>query len=289
MKKKKSIFLIFAVGAVLVLILSWRMTSSFKDDHQASLKDVLGQDKSQGEGKTVYSFYKDDDLDGLSNAKEIIFGSSPTNPDTDGDGYSDGEEVANGYDPIRAGSFRLEERENLSLSISYFLWAQEKGIKDPLIEAVLVDEYLAQRQDLTSIPLIRDEDINLSSDNSQEALRIYLADLNKIGLPEGIISYQEIAASYDKSSESLLEELLSKIELAYLDFVSLKTPLAAKEIQRGYLSIVKEFLKMFSDLRDYQKDPLRIELNLRKAPRLIDLAEDIEKQKLELRNNYNLG
>jgi eukaryotic-like serine/threonine-protein kinase len=35
----------------------------------------------------------DDDKDGLSNAQEILLGTNPNNPDTDGDGLSDGDEV----------------------------------------------------------------------------------------------------------------------------------------------------------------------------------------------------
>lgn len=46
----------------------------------------------------------DDDDDGLSNALESFYGSSPVNPDTDGDGYMDGEEVANGFDPNGPGA-----------------------------------------------------------------------------------------------------------------------------------------------------------------------------------------
>jgi hypothetical protein len=46
----------------------------------------------------------DDDADGLTNEEEILlYGTDPLNPDTDGDGYTDGEEVAAGYDPNGPG------------------------------------------------------------------------------------------------------------------------------------------------------------------------------------------
>ena len=41
----------------------------------------------------------DEDKDGLSLQEEFELGTSPTNPDTDGDGYTDGEEVASGHNP----------------------------------------------------------------------------------------------------------------------------------------------------------------------------------------------
>ena len=43
----------------------------------------------------------DDDNDGLSNSQEIIYKTNPEISDTDGDGYSDGEEVLGGYDPLK--------------------------------------------------------------------------------------------------------------------------------------------------------------------------------------------
>lgn len=50
----------------------------------------------------------DTDSDGLSDAAESFYGSDINKPDTDGDGYKDGTEVDNGYDPIVAGSAKLD-------------------------------------------------------------------------------------------------------------------------------------------------------------------------------------
>ncbi len=47
----------------------------------------------------------DPDFDGLSSESEAGYGTDPHNPDTDGDGFSDGDEVEAGYNP--AGEGRL--------------------------------------------------------------------------------------------------------------------------------------------------------------------------------------
>jgi hypothetical protein len=49
-------------------------------------------------------FAADTDADGLSDIEEGIIGSGQANPDSDGDTYRDGSEIANGYNPLVAGS-----------------------------------------------------------------------------------------------------------------------------------------------------------------------------------------
>jgi hypothetical protein len=51
----------------------------------------------------------DDDGDGLPNDIETLYGSDIKNSDTDNDGFSDRDEIVNGYDPIKSGGARLEK------------------------------------------------------------------------------------------------------------------------------------------------------------------------------------
>jgi hypothetical protein len=283
--KKKVFFLVFGIGGV--LLLASFVMSREQSNNKASLGDAVS---STTENQTTYSFYKDDDIDGLSNAEEVIFGSSIGATDTDGDGYLDGEEVRNGYDPIKAGTARLSDRENLGTSIRYYIWIrEEKGISEFKMDQGLLDEFAIRYPEFAQISEIQDGDIKLISQDNEESIRKYLADLNKIGLPEGITSYQEIVKGYDETSNVLIDDLLGKMELAHLDFSYLETPLSAKEIQRGYLTIVKEFSNIFSDLKSYYQNPVQVELNIKKAQKLIDLAQKIENIKLELIRKYQIS
>lgn len=54
-------------------------------------------------GTDEESDISDPDEDELTNAEERFYGTDPNNPDTDGDGYLDGEEVRDGYDPLGPG------------------------------------------------------------------------------------------------------------------------------------------------------------------------------------------
>ncbi|MFH0805156.1 MAG: hypothetical protein V1916_03095 [Patescibacteria group bacterium] len=49
----------------------------------------------------------DTDNDGLTDEQEEIWGTDPKNPDTDGDGFKDGDEIKNGFNPLKAGGAKL--------------------------------------------------------------------------------------------------------------------------------------------------------------------------------------
>ena len=66
----------------------------------------------------------DFDKDGLSDRMELNFHTNLDNPDTDGDGYKDGDEIANGYDPSQGERSVLEKRIEINTGaqeLSYFL------------------------------------------------------------------------------------------------------------------------------------------------------------------------
>ncbi len=48
----------------------------------------------------------DSDHDGLTDLQEIAYRTDPYNPDTDGDGYFDGQEVKTGYSPLGSGKLK---------------------------------------------------------------------------------------------------------------------------------------------------------------------------------------
>ena len=58
----------------------------------------------------------DADNDGLSDADELIFGSSVLGQDSDGDGFDDGLEVRTGFDPMKGGAAKLKKRIVITLA-----------------------------------------------------------------------------------------------------------------------------------------------------------------------------
>ncbi len=77
--------------------------SYYYDDDGDGMFD--GWESSWGLDATVDDSASDADGDGLVNSDELVAGTWPTSADTDGDGSDDGAEVAAATDPLDATSF----------------------------------------------------------------------------------------------------------------------------------------------------------------------------------------
>ncbi|MCK5212262.1 L,D-transpeptidase [Candidatus Parcubacteria bacterium] len=66
----------------------------------------------------------DQDNDGLSDRMELNFHTNIIDPDTDQDGFQDGEEIANSYDPLNKDKVKLNKRIEINIGaqeLNYFL------------------------------------------------------------------------------------------------------------------------------------------------------------------------
>jgi len=84
---------------LLVLIALFSVFSFF-----GSLGNKIPPSLTSSLGDSLLSPVEEDaDHDGLTNREESYWGTDFQNPDTDGDGFLDGEEVASGHDPLKPG------------------------------------------------------------------------------------------------------------------------------------------------------------------------------------------
>src|SRR3989344_2039109 len=120
----------------------------------------------------------DVDKDGLANREESYWNTDFQNPDTDGDGFLDGEEVASGHDPLKPGPNDLldsspnltEKIQNLVVGGLYSkdLKPDNKNFDSSIgnISAVIVDDfYQSQTSQKTQLTLV---------DNTKENQEFYL-------------------------------------------------------------------------------------------------------------------
>ncbi|HOZ55924.1 MAG: hypothetical protein BWY51_00494 [Parcubacteria group bacterium ADurb.Bin316] len=87
-------------------------------------KEELTNGYSPHNPKPVKLEDNDADNDGLSDRMELNFHTNLLNPDTDGDGYKDGEEIDNGYNPLSQEKEKLKKRIEINTTkqeLSYWL------------------------------------------------------------------------------------------------------------------------------------------------------------------------
>ena len=109
---KKIILLIVTVIVVLGAIVSYFLFFSNKKDISVP---VLEDEKTE---EVKIDKELDSDQDGLPDYIEKILGTDENNSDTDGDSYSDFEEIKNGYDPLNEKKYTEEEWEAVREEIS---------------------------------------------------------------------------------------------------------------------------------------------------------------------------
>lgn len=111
--KIKILFAILVLGTVLS-VFSW--VDYFNQSIASvgnNIKNLFGSISNMS-----FSVDTDPDKDGLSNLDETYWNTDFKNPDTDGDGFLDGEEVASGHDPTVPGPNDLLKDTNLTQKLS---------------------------------------------------------------------------------------------------------------------------------------------------------------------------
>lgn len=172
----------------------------------------------------------DPDSDGLKNWEEEIYKTDPRNPDSDGDGYLDGEEVASGYNPaVKAPNDALEGTDtsaprplpkNLTTHLVQILTqkissgeiapAQGDSLADVKSDPNLpynqdlMDEALAQigmrAKEYFALPLVKTDEISVSSSpTTYESIGIYI-----IAMGQAVSRSQEVK-QLDKSEFDIIQ------------------------------------------------------------------------------------
>src|SRR3989344_3349807 len=153
----------------------------------------IAQEQSKEAPPQDPSFLEDRDRDGLSDAKEEIYGTNSDLPDTDCDGFTDGDEVRKGFDPTVAGQGKIADNPALmaNLTIAYFEWAREtSNIEDPQLSEQAIQTFLVSRkQDRLVLPTVEDSEIVRIDATGPEVTKEYLDAFAQVKLPPITASY----------------------------------------------------------------------------------------------------
>lgn len=263
------------VGFVLIfVVLSVASTIFFsKVGIQDGLTDLKNVDLIVARNTDSIQKSGDRDMDGLSDWQEELWGSDSNNPDTDGDGTNDGDEIAADRDPTIAGPndklirpsdyFQSEVdfsnfasgtvSDKLSIDLfSKYLGLKQKGTVTSEQQTQLVDEVarkVAQDAVLENKYALSDFTIVASS---KDSVRTYGTDFARIST-----SYLERMNSYKNLSES---QYLAQMSDAYNEFAvamaDISVPTVAQDVHVQIVNRLHNAGVMFGVMIKSEEDPV---------------------------------
>lgn len=254
---------------------------------------------------------KDSDNDGLMDWQETTWQTDPCKPDTDGDGYLDGEEVASGYNPsIAAPNDELPDRDptkprslpgNLTQALAGNL---RKKITDQGLEAIsgtldpadlntsnrlvntAIQQVVSQAMEEFSLPDIPDEQIIISSDNSQAAIQSYAGKIVELieqwenkSLIEQDILFESESELFDYAIQNRdfteIDKYIKFYQGAAEGLKQIPAPSDLKDIHKEQIGIFWVIANIFRAVKQIDQDPLKTNLALEQYKITIDLLKQM--------------
>lgn len=263
--KKLIITVLFAVVIITVVFVLSQKSSTL----------ITVQSEQNELERKILALQKDTDGDGLMDWEEELIGTDPNNPDSDGDGVSDGDILRNELAGNRIlsqisgdNNYRVTEINsgNLTESVSKNLFSnfliakqnseefdQEGAINDVLSSIATTDDNFYSQVDIAIIP---DDDIKiLHSFGNTLAQHILLYP--RIGIEEIFLLFQDI---FDNNNNISIQEMKNQSELyknLAKDLVSLPVP---SILNLSYLDLVNAYYTTsvgLSQMSNVHTDALR--------------------------------
>ena len=231
---------------------------------------------------------QDTDEDGLKDWEEVVLGTDPKNPDSDGDGVLDGEEVRMGRNPVTpepkdynpstaradAGPGMVSASDTDNLTHMGIRWLIDKVLMPQMLDpntpapdgtqvtnSITKQVLAAADTQFSKIPY-DEKSISVIDDNSAEAIKTYLEQLNasaQISMEKlkGTSELEIVAQSFQKSDFSLLSRLDPILE-AYTDMLArdqvIPVPAIFAPLHLTYLNLEARQLDALRHMRNAQDD-----------------------------------
>lgn len=288
-KKARFLLAVFVVGGALAGIL-WNAKKPQETQDQFFSAQVLTREEQ------LKKLAQDSDQDGLKDWEEGIFRTDKTNPDTDGDGTPDGEEVKQRRDPAKAapgdtleiqpierGEIEKNGLRNLTEEFTRTFAIGPIGQiiagQKPIIDARTIESYTDQLLRigvLNAAGAITEKNIKLNPDPSIAAMKAYFAAVNELWQKNfGSLSGTEeifimMRALEEENYQSLakLEAYAAGYQNTITALLSIPAPPPAKEFHLQLLNFLAKILFATERMRNAEQDPLAAIIALQERAQL---------------------
>ncbi len=255
----------------------------------------------------------DPDNDGLKNWEEDTYRTDPRNPDTDGDGYLDGEETASGYDPtIPAPNDALEGTDasaprplpkNLTTQLAQLLAEKiAKGEVEPSSadKISLDDSSIPYNQEIIdevfyevgqrakqyfAMPEIRDTDIKISTQPTDyEEIGRYITAMSQT------MASNSAAISSTQTEPEIIKEAVETKDMRKIGVLlelyrqgaektkQITAPKDFADIHKKQLAIFMQLEKIMTAIKNLEEDPAMASAAIESYPVTITALEEMGKE-----------
>lgn len=247
---------------------------------------------SKQQSNLSFELDKDWDNDGLNNREESFWGTDPNNPDSDGDEYLDGEEVASGHDPLIPAPNDLVDNDNLTNKLSGLVLAgmYEGSLKkdsreydesiNNLALTTLDDAFKTLEFDISDVQL-RIVSVNRANQELyiQEFSKIleyfikaYLGQMNDLGkdldtLGDTSFDDKAVGNSFQTSTEKY-KHVLEKL-------AEINVPKNWKSNHLGFIKFIGDLIQSNQAVIAGKNDPIKATVALNQIVSLWDILPNI--------------
>lgn len=255
MTNKIRIFLGFL--GLIALVSVFTFFNSFKNSPSAFLKPLTSS--------VLEAVDQDADKDGLANREESYWNTDFQNPDTDGDGFLDGEEVASGHDPLKPGpNDFLDSSKNITESLADLIVAgiyvqdlkpgvnnekYDKAVSD--LSLSVLDNFYKTQNSPSDISLV-------FVDDSTEKQKKYLEDM-AMTIKENLLDFPQ-KISTDRPLDQQSDFFLNKsrqYKKSYDNLSKMPVPQNWGSVHRATLDILNRLAINYTFIGSNSTDPLK--------------------------------
>jgi len=273
------------IVAILILLIGVSIGGYWVLKSKTSQADFLKQMAQEMQDQEIID---DLDHDGLAGWEENLHKTDPNNPDTDGDGYLDGEEVAAGYDPTKpAPNDKLvnnttqtprPEPGNLTQTLTYILSQKIKNDPHPSLANIspeetlglIADQQIADALKKASAGFLSEfitdfKEVKVLDDTSPAAIKNYLGQLReKIGQLDSCQDVNDFKNDTDIITEAISTKNFKQVNCQSLSYSAgyqvikeIAVPSNWLNFHQEALSIFWNFSKIYQNLPKFESDPLK--------------------------------
>lgn len=298
--KRKNVLFLAVLAGVLLIGFGLFNSNIFDTEETPSLVTNDSRIRSIVEQTVLI----DSDNDGLKDWEEELYKADPNNPDTDGDGTSDGDEVQEGRDPLVPGPNDKVQRQtqtaedipsrfdsgNTTEDIALELFANYVDLKktgnlSPASSNHLISQLIREASESETAQTYTVQDISVSVNPTPEEIGRYGVHLLAVIKPDpsmknDLVVLQDLLETRNTAGVSVFDTSIRRYERVVSDMLTLTVPepIAVKHVTSiNALSRVTENVKA---MRAVFTDPIGA---------LIAANEYIENERIFVQNLLEVG